>query len=57
MYGALWRVLPGPWPVKLLILLVLIALALWAMVTWLFPWIDTFLPDLLPEGDVSISET
>ncbi|NLT26823.1 MAG: hypothetical protein GXX90_09300 [Microbacteriaceae bacterium] len=57
MYGALWRVLPGPWPVKLLILLVLIALALWAMVTWLFPWIDTFLPDLLPEGDVTISET
>ena len=33
------------------------ALALWAMVTWLFPWIDTFLPDLLPEGDVTISET
>jgi len=56
MYGALWRVLPGPWPVKLLILLVLIALALWAMVTWLFPWINSFLPDLLPEGDVTISE-
>lgn len=57
MYGALWRVLPGPWPVKLLILLVLIAAALWAMVFYLFPWIDSFLPSILPDGDVTIQPT
>lgn len=44
MYGALWRALPGPWPVKLLFMLVLIAAVLAACVLWLFPWIDaTFL--------------
>ena len=54
MYGAIWRALPGPWPLKLLLALVLIAAVLWAMVTWVFPWVDTFLPDLLPAGDVTI---
>ena len=44
MYGALWRAIPGPWPVKLLVMLVLIAAVLYAMVTWVFPWVDeTFL--------------
>lgn len=54
MYGALWRVLPGPWPVKLLLLLILIAAVLAALVIWVFPWVDSFLPGLLPEGDVTI---
>lgn len=44
MYGALWRAIPGPWPVKLLVMLALIAAVLYAMVTWVFPWVDeTFL--------------
>lgn len=44
MYGALWRGIPGPWPVKLLVMLLLIAAVLYAMVTWVFPWVDeTFL--------------
>lgn len=44
MYGALWRAFPGPWPVKLLFMLVVIAAVLAACVLWLFPWIDqTFL--------------
>ena len=42
MYGALWRVLPGPWWVRVLILLVLIAVVLWACITWVFPFIDQF---------------
>ncbi|RRJ86943.1 hypothetical protein EG850_05905 [Gulosibacter macacae] len=54
MYGALWRVLPGPWPVKLLLLLILIAAVLAALVIWVFPWVDSFLPGLLLEGDVTI---
>ena len=42
MYGALWRVLPGPWWVRLLIVLVLLAAVLAALVFWVFPWIDQF---------------
>lgn len=46
MYGALWRILPGPWPVKLLIVLVLLAAALYGLFFHLFPWIAaTFVPD------------
>ncbi|WP_207455428.1 hypothetical protein [Desertivibrio insolitus] len=41
MYAALWRALPGPWVVRLLILLVLAAAVLYACVTWVFPWVDT----------------
>lgn len=52
MYGAIWRGIPGPWPVKLLVFLAFIALALWAMVQWVYPWVDTFLPDLLPEDEL-----
>ena len=43
MYAALWSVLPGPWWVRLLILLVLVALVLFALVTWVFPWVDSLL--------------
>ena len=39
MYGALWRVLPGPWWVRVLIL---VAAVLAACVLWLFPYIDQF---------------
>ena len=40
MYGALWRVLPGPWWLRLLLLLILIAAAIYALFTWVFPWVD-----------------
>ena len=43
MYAALWRVLPGPWWVRVLILVVLAAFVLAALVTWVFPFIDQFL--------------
>lgn len=42
MYGALWRVLPGPWWVRTLILLALFAAVLAVLVTWVFPWVDQF---------------
>jgi hypothetical protein len=40
MYGGLWRVLPGPWWLRTLILLVLFAAVLTACVLWVFPAID-----------------
>lgn len=38
MYGALWRVLPGPWPVKALLALLLAAGVVYALFIWVFPW-------------------
>lgn len=45
MYAALWRVLPGPVWLRVLILLVLLVLAVSALVEWVFPWAaETLLP-------------
>ncbi|MDQ1123928.1 hypothetical protein [Microbacterium trichothecenolyticum] len=40
MYGALWRVLPGPWWVRLLVVLVLVAAVLYALFFYVFPWVS-----------------
>lgn len=46
MYAGLWRILPGPWPVKLLLLLVLIAAVLYGLFFFVFPWVaSNFVPD------------
>jgi hypothetical protein len=42
MYGALWRVLPGPWWVRVLILLVLVAAVLYGLLFFAFPWVSQF---------------
>ncbi len=43
MYAALWRVLPGPVWVRILILLALAAAVLFALVEWVFPLVDAML--------------
>jgi len=53
MYGALWRAIPGPWPVKLLVFLLLIAALLYALATWVFPWADALMQ---PTG-VTVGQT
>jgi len=40
MYAALWRILPGPWWVRVLLLLVLASVVVFALVEWVFPLID-----------------
>lgn len=42
MYAALWRVLPGPWWVRLLIVLVLLAAVLYGLLFYVFPWVSQF---------------
>ncbi|WP_164515522.1 DUF4175 domain-containing protein [Microbacterium sp. 10M-3C3] len=42
MYGALWRVLPGPWWVRLLIVLAIVAAVVYALFTWVFPWVSQY---------------
>lgn len=40
MYAALWRVLPGPWWTKVLILVVVIGALAFALMTWVFPIVN-----------------
>ena len=42
MYAGLWRILPGPWWVRTLILLVLVAAALYGLLFYAFPWVSQF---------------
>ena len=45
MYAALWRALPGPVWLRVVLLIVLAAAVLAALITWVFPWAaDTLLP-------------
>ena len=43
MYAALWRLLPGPWWVRTIILLVLAAAVLYALFFYVFPWISPYI--------------
>jgi hypothetical protein len=44
MYGTVWRRLPGPWPVKMLLALLLVVAVVAICFLWLFPAIATHLP-------------
>ncbi|WP_043501156.1 hypothetical protein [Georgenia sp. SUBG003] len=39
MYAAIWRLLPGPRWFKAVEALVLALAVVWALFTWVFPWI------------------
>lgn len=42
MYAALWRVLPGPWLVKLVLVLALVAAVLYGLFFSAFPFVSQF---------------
>jgi len=42
MYAALWRILPGPWWLRVLILLVLAAAVLYGLFFFVFPLVSEF---------------
>lgn len=50
MYAALWRILPGPWWVRVFILLVLAAAVLYGLFFYVFPWLS---PIIAP-GEVEL---
>ena len=50
MYAALWRGLPGPWWVKLLIIVVLVAAVLYGLMFYVFPWVSP----LVSPGEVDL---
>lgn len=51
MYAALWRALPGPAWLRILILLVAAAAVLYCLVTWVFPWVQLMIE--VPEVTVN----
>jgi hypothetical protein len=51
MYGALWRILPGPWWVRVVIVLALAAAVLYALFFFVFPWGST----IVDPQDVTVS--
>ena len=52
MYGALWRVLPGPMWLRIVILTVAGAAVLASLVLWVFPFVNGFITpqDVTVEG-------
>lgn len=50
MYRALWRALPGPALVKLLIVLVLLTAVFFLLMDAVFPWLS----QLMPYNDVAV---
>ncbi|WP_438354786.1 hypothetical protein [Microbacterium sp. CJ88] len=43
MYAGLWRLLPGPWWVRVLILIVIAAAILYGLFFYVFPWASEFI--------------
>lgn len=43
MYAALWRMLPGPWWVRVVLVIALAGVVLTALALWVFPWVDSLL--------------
>lgn len=52
MYGWLWRHLPGPTPVRVLLALALVAAVLAVLFLVVFPWAEP----RLPFGDVTVED-
>jgi hypothetical protein len=56
IFPFVWRVLPGPTALKVIELLVLLAVVVFALFTWVFPFVAA---DILPppDGTVDTSAT
>ena len=52
MYGWIWRHLPGPWPVRTALALVLVVGVVALLFTSVFPWAERSLPFL----DVTVDQ-
>jgi hypothetical protein len=53
MYAWLWRHLPGPSPVRLIIAVLLFLAVVAVLFLWVFPWVEP----LLPFTDVTVDES
>ena len=44
MYRALWNALPGPFPLKLLLTLIILTAVFFLLMEVVFPWVATVMP-------------
>ena len=42
MYGALWRLMPGPLWLRIVLVILFFAALLAALIFFVFPWLNTF---------------
>jgi hypothetical protein len=42
MYGALWRLMPGPVWLRIILMVLFFAVILTVLVLYVFPWLNTF---------------
>jgi hypothetical protein len=42
MYAALWRVIPGPLWLRIILVVLLVVAVLAALILFVFPWLNTF---------------
>ena len=56
MYALIWRLLPGPLPVRVGLAAVLLAAVVLLLFTVVFPWAETWTSPLLPFTDVTVTE-
>lgn len=50
MYALLWHALPGRWPLKVLILIILAVAVFFLLMEVVFPWVSS----MMPYNDVSV---
>lgn len=43
MYSAIWRLLPGPMWLRIIISTILVATVVALLMTFVFPWVDTMM--------------
>jgi len=42
MYGALWRLMPGPLWLRIILFILFFVIVLGVLVVFVFPWLNTF---------------
>ena len=53
MYAWVWRRLPGPWPAKAALAILLFLAVVAVLFLWVFPWVEP----RLPFTDVTVEES
>ncbi len=45
MFSLLWRFLPGPAWVRIIVLVLVAAALVWALIEWVYPWVNVQFPE------------
>lgn len=45
MFSMLWRFLPGPAWLRVIMLLIVLVALVYTLITWVYPWVATVIPE------------